>query len=128
MNILILDDDPQRHKVFDKIFDGHNKNHVFTAQCAINCLKKERFDLVCLDHDLGEFDNDKLIEDPGTGMDVAEFINLHMSHDKLPTQVLIHSWNGPAAKRMGEEMSTVGVAHVVTPFKATWETIQDIGK
>lgn len=128
--VLILDDDPQRHETFLRMFASHDieVRQAFTAQQAINILNlTDRFDLVCLDHDLGEF-SETLIGEPGCGMDVAEFIFLHIDQKKLPKQVLIHSWNAPAAKRMEETIRGTGIKVLATPFKATWRTVNDIGR
>jgi CheY-like chemotaxis protein len=113
--ILILDDDENRHAVFRERLSPCFRVHVFTAQEAIRQLETSPiFDIVSLDHDLGIQQRDGV--DPGTGMDVAEFINLHLPRDKHPKLVFIHSWNKPAANEMANLIREVGITVIVKEF------------
>jgi CheY-like chemotaxis protein len=128
--VLILDDDECRHEVFRKLLDSCFRVHVFTAQDAIKQLQTTQFDLVFLDHDLDMQSRDGV--DPGCGMDVAEFINLHMSMDLHPKLVLIHSWNKPAANEMANLIREVNIPVIVKEFSVTRQfpsfgnTIKDV--
>ena len=65
-----------------------------TAKEAIQLLEQADFDVVSLDHDLGE--------GAGTGYDVANYIEERAALDpefKIP-EVLVHTDNGPARVRM----------------------------
>jgi len=54
MKILILDDQPERHEGFIKIYHGHELTHTWTYSECVRAMKATKFDLVCLDHDLGD--------------------------------------------------------------------------
>lgn len=114
--MLILDDDELRHEAFRELLNTCFRVHVFTAQAAIRQLETSPFifDVVFLDHDLDIKQRDGV--DPGTGMDVAEFINLHLPRDKHPRTVFIHSWNKPAAIEMANLIREVGIPVVVKEF------------
>lgn len=96
MKILILEDDINRIKQFKKNMIGNTLVITNHAVDCINELKKDKFNLVFLDHDLNgkqmEYDED----DCGTV--VAKWIN----KNPLPidTRVIIHSFNAPAAEYM----------------------------
>jgi CheY-like chemotaxis protein len=115
--VLILDDDPNRHREFDNILRGVSRLHVYTADQAISALRNSPpFYLVCLDHDLGDFDNKLLATDPGNGTEVAAYINLHLDRGRYPKRVMIHSWNPVGARRMADLIESVGIPVTVKPF------------
>lgn len=89
MRILFLDDDEFRHDVFAEKAIDHDVLHVRSAKEAISAMKKERFDLACLDHDLGTKD---------TGYDVAVAIEGGFCHP--PLSVIVHSYNPVGSTRM----------------------------
>jgi len=117
MKILVLDDDIVRHKAFRKKLAGHKVTSVHTAIEAINAMLQHRFDVVLLDHDLEMSEE----IDPGCGMDVAEFIQLHLPWEKLPGQVIVHSWNAPATVRMVEAIRSVNIPVVAKAFTSELE-------
>jgi CheY-like chemotaxis protein len=117
--VLILDDDENRHIEFDRILRGYKVIHVYSASEAINALQNSPpFDLISLDHDLGEFNNSHVYLDPGDGTEVAEFINLHLEHDRYPKRVMIHSWNPEGARRMEQLIREVKIPVRVKPFRS----------
>ena len=94
--VLVLDDSPERLEAFAHALEGCRVKLVSTSKAArIALIDEEPFDLVCLDHDLGE----SMTVRPGDGMEVAQFI-AHDMRDKIPWCVLVHSSNVPAAERM----------------------------
>lgn len=116
MKILVLDDDDNRHRGFDRILQGRQVLHAYTASQAILALENDGpFSLVCLDHDL---DLVSLLKDPGCGMDVAEYLRLHLDRSKYPARVLVHSWNEPAAERMVAAIREAGIKVKAMPYKA----------
>jgi hypothetical protein len=56
-----------------------------------------------LDHDL-DLCTDLDIESTGTGHDVARFIGSHMTIDKTPKKIWIHSWNSYGSRLMESEL------------------------
>lgn len=101
MNILILDDDENRHRGFIGAFRGsaHKLTHAWTSQEANSrlhgCSGEPRFDVVFLDHDLGEFGEHSL----GTGLHVAREVAA-LPKDRAPTLVVVHSHNPDGAHAM----------------------------
>jgi hypothetical protein len=115
--VLILDDNEDRHREFDQILRGIPCLHVYTAKQAISALRDNApYSLVCLDHDLGNFQNKLLTEDPGSGTDVALYINLHLERKQYPRRVMIHSWNSVGRERMASLIRAVGIPVTVKPF------------
>lgn len=105
---LVLDDNPERHKEFARILSPHGK--VFradTANEAIAHLWDHVFDIVFLDHDLGEFDNSGYnSSNPGNGMDVVEFLTKMRKEDrpKFVSVVFVcssFSWRETFSSRKG---------------------------
>jgi CheY-like chemotaxis protein len=112
--VLVLDDDQNRHDAFARRLEGCHVVHAYTAKQAIDHLAlDERYDLVCLDHDL---DLVSLLDDTGDGREVADFIALHMERAKWPDQVLVHSWNGPAADGMERVLRDAGLRVISRAF------------
>jgi hypothetical protein len=115
MRILVLDDMDVRHDGFVRRFKDHKIDHAYTAEEAIHHLNMRKYDLVCLDHDLApEHYVDGDTKEP-SGFDVAVFMS-EMPKDKLPTQVLIHSWNPVGADRMKVQLHGLGMFVTCKPF------------
>ena len=100
MNILILEDDPNRIGAFARALETGNTVTV-TDQVseAIALLQSQRFDAVYLDHDLGgkQFVDPK---DEPTGYHVAQW--LVENSEYIPSVVFIHSHNAGRARQMAE--------------------------
>jgi DNA-binding NarL/FixJ family response regulator len=95
MNILFLDDDPNRHAYFYAEFsDWATMCH--TAQECIDHLARQDWDIVCLDHDLG---GEVFVGSDGknTGMEVIRWIEKNNPKVKV---FIVHSWNAPAGASM----------------------------
>ena len=110
MKVLFLDDNKERTKEFSK-----NVPHAITVSTAEECvdkLKKDKFDVCSLDHDLGgeEF-VDSGRED--CGMEVVRWI---MQNEPVIELIVVHSWNIPAAKRMTENLRDSGYSVSTSPF------------
>lgn len=135
MKILILDDQPERHEGFIKIFsrggpNSHKLTHAWTYDQCIEALKNNHFDMICLDHDLGDMTlvpDDVIITSPNfsltyrpstapggmysssekylDGRDVCRWI---VENLKEPNYFLIHSWNESAAREMEKTLLDAG--------------------
>lgn len=88
MRILILEDDGGRVNTFIELLHRHQLDITENAYDAIDMLEEHRYDLIFLDHDLGE--------DNGSGSLVASFLS-QMNNEAT---VAIHSWNVPASRAM----------------------------
>jgi len=98
MKILILDDDDTRHTLFKQNYSKHDLVHTYTADEAIDALKRGTYDVVFLDHDLGGKQMvDSWGEEP-TGYTVAKW--MAMNPERKPGQVYIHSLNPVGARNM----------------------------
>jgi CheY-like chemotaxis protein len=96
MDILILEDDHERQKIFRSNLIGTNAVIVETAAGAIQELSSSNWDYLFLDHDLG---GQQMVESgPGTGYEVAEW--LAENPDKQPPNIIIHSFNPSGAENM----------------------------
>ncbi len=96
MRILILEDDPIRHKAFKRKLIGHHVVITDDSKECIRLLAEEIWDELYLDHDLGG--QVYVDSGEGTGYEVAEWLSEH--EDRLPPHIVIHSYNPTGAKNM----------------------------
>ena len=102
MKVLVLDDSRFRHKYFQAQLQGHEVVSAWNYTQFCQALQGQGFDLICLDHDLGDFleadkDGDRYLD----GRDCVRFMTQVLTSDKpRPRCVLVHSWNPPAAQQM----------------------------
>lgn len=114
MKILILDDDPSRHKKFKQTFVGADVKSVTTVKDCIAELKHNIWDAVFLDHDLGGKAFVNPAEEEETGYHVARW--LEQNPDRKPSTVVIHSLNYDGAQRMKSRIPDA----IIAPW--AWET------
>lgn len=116
MNILFLDDNPDRYTIFNIRHGANNKiTWVETAEACINKLKSEKFDRVCLDHDLG---GDIFVNEyeKNTGSEVVRYIVNNKESIDLDTLFIIHSFNTTAAIKMEKDLKEAGFEVIRKPF------------
>jgi len=106
MNVLILEDDVSRHKVFLQNLIGTHTVIVTTASAAIQKLVEARWDYLFLDHDLGG--TQMVASGPGTGYEVAKW--LAENPIRQPANIIIHSFNPVGAANMAQVLSKAVVA------------------
>jgi CheY-like chemotaxis protein len=107
MTILFLDDDLTRQKRFRSICPY--ADIVTTAVECIEAMKKNAYDIVCLDHDLGG----KIMvseESENTGSEVSKWIVVN--NPKIG-KIIIHSFNFDAAKNMQARLKDLYKVQVV---------------
>ena len=109
MNILVVEDNEERIKWFQRRFQKHTLVIVQTAQAAIEILANNlNWDCVFLDHDLGGVDFSINGFNEQTGTEVAKFIR-----DRgFKNQVVIHSMNIYGS----ESMKSILQEAIVCPF------------
>ena len=91
--VLILEDDDKRIQMFEEWLVGINNIEIYrTSDLAIKALKKNKYDIIFLDHDLAGDD---------TGFEAAKIIP---KTDNRSTTVIIHSLNPAGAQRMWLEI------------------------
>lgn len=112
MRILIIDDQHERHEGFRTILDGHRLTHAFGYGEAVADLQHNRYDMVCLDHDLAL--NDVVGGRALTGHDIAKW--LASRPDRCPPQILVHSHNPVGAQNIEAELKQLNVNLVRKPF------------
>ena len=95
--IFVLEDDENRQQWFKKTFSEVEEFHmVADAETAKKLLVKFKYDIIFLDHDLGErvyVDS----SDPETGYQVMLIIPGSINED---TYIIVHSLNTVGAKNM----------------------------
>lgn len=101
LQILILEDDPQRTKLMlQKLADKGAVKVVQTAKEAIGWLEIKDWNLLSLDHDLG---GEEMVESgPGTGYEVACWLEEHP--DRQPGVIWLHSLNPVGRYKMSEAL------------------------
>jgi hypothetical protein len=103
MKVLIVDDACERHTGLGVEYSDHLLDHAYTYQEAIDLLRSNLYDLVCLDHDLGDFRNG--VE--RTGYSVALF----MAEFQIKTgEIRVHSHNPVGAKAIMDLSRRHGLA------------------
>lgn len=122
MRILILDDDPHRHEVFDHVYKGHAVVHAHSYFKFLDeLLAWSPWDLVHLDHDLGDLHTaDTYVDGWGS---TREYNGVHASlriceldDGSLPRKVIIQSVNPEGARAMRANLQRRGVHVVWEPF------------
>lgn len=125
--ILVIDDDPVRHAGFDLHFPApvYEVVHAHTYSEGLDALRnKGPWDLACLDHDLGDLNNDAdfIVGGYGqpyflTGLDLAIWLRDNLA--SCPRNILIHSWNPDGAKNMESVLRNIeGITVRVQPYSA----------
>ena len=126
MKILILDDMKTRHDAFRRIYAEHEVVCVFRYSELKEKLAECRWDLIHLDHDLGD-----AVENPDTFVDgwgsTREFDGqfaavrvCELPPEMRPGQVIVHSVNPEGAKRMLGLLQRAKI-------DVTWEPFGDVG-
>jgi len=116
MRVFILDDIPQRHdniKLYLRSRNIGTEFEWFSAQTYLEGVTQFReqgpFDLLCLDHDLGDYDPEVATRSPaatgyaggrGGFLDGVDFCHFLRNRNTAPTDVWVHSWNPEGANRM----------------------------
>jgi CheY-like chemotaxis protein len=92
MKVLLVDDDDYRHQVFIKAYKAHIlvRTYDYAQAQEYLGLSGPKFDLILLDHDLGE---------GPTGMAVAKLIAA-LPQEQRPEVVRVHSWNVDGARQI----------------------------
>ena len=110
MEILFLDDSEDRIETFKKHIN--TASIVRTADECINKLKKQKWDYVFLDHDLGgevHVDSDR--EDCG-----MEVVRWAVENKPIVEGFIIHSLNHIASRSMKEALRKAGYKALPIPF------------
>lgn len=122
MRILILDDIRFRHDSFDRIYEGDDVRHAYKYSHFIYLLNGVVWDIVHLDHDLGDFVDDADTYVDGWGK-TREYNGQHaamriceLSDGMLPKHVIIHSVNPEGARAMKSMLENRGLSVVWEPF------------
>jgi CheY-like chemotaxis protein len=115
MKVLIVEDNMFRHNFFDVMYDGEEIHHAYTYKEACKFLDNNLYEIVQLDHDLGDFT--KPDTEGGremTGYDVAR----HLCEKNLvPDVVIVHSINPCGADSIVKLLNRNGVNVVRRPYQ-----------
>jgi len=114
MRILIVDDMDERHDAFAAALaslEGAEVVHARTYAESIQCLDGPGFDLIFLDHDLG---NECVVQGefagkPLTGLDIATHITLYLRKPQWPSSVIVHSMNPIGAEAIVTHLRGFGI-------------------
>lgn len=120
MRIMILDDEPERHKKFmERLGTVHDLVIVNNYASAVHQLDGCPFDVVYLDYDLDEFVDNPIDNGPygkeKCGFDVARYM-AGLPKSKWPKKVVVHSLNPAKAPLMLETLKEVGIPVEYKPF------------
>lgn len=121
LRVLILDDMQVRHDAFARIYSECEIKHTYTYSQFVSLLSTEKWDIIHLDHDLGdECDPDTYVNGWG---ETVEYNGMHavrrvceLSEDRRPKQVIVHSINVSRAPIMVQDLQSAGISAVWEPF------------
>lgn len=119
-NILILDDDPDRHRWFARHYTESGDNRVVSTSRVDEFARRllaDRWDIVHLDFDLHMFSDDYERDEAGrplSGMDAARHLQ-RLPEWRRP-RVIIHSINEAGAREIRESFQP-GWSVEVRPFR-----------
>ena len=120
--ILVLDDDPSRHKAFKRGLIGTSVKHVTRADQAVMALSSGGpWSVVCLDHDLDQHGD----ATAGDGMQVVRWISGRTRHFKT-TLFVVHSINWLYAPNMVAVLQHAGLHAVRSP--RIWEDDEGLAR
>lgn len=110
MKILFLDDYLERYERMAEVCDS--AVHVETVPETIELLRTARWDVVCLDHDLG---GETFVDPsrPDCGMAVVRWM---VEHRPAVGRVIVHSANFESAPIMRDALAAAGYAVEWIPF------------
>ena len=111
MRVFILEDDPERIRLFHQAFIGHDVTLAKDTERALS-LFQPPYDWVLLDHDLGGqvyVDSDE--EDCG-----AAFCRRMPVENLGAARFVVHSFNRDGARRMVETLADKGIQSIWQPF------------
>lgn len=116
MRILFLDDNQTRHKTFKSQTIGASVDQAFTAIQAVEFLKNNTYDVVFLDHDLGEehYKNQNCNDDT-TGQFVAKYCE-SVKEQFNNTVFVLHTLNPVGRESMKSILENAGFGVRVYPF------------
>jgi CheY-like chemotaxis protein len=108
--ILIVEDNPNRIAKFTRCLVGTDLKMCKTAEEAKSLLKAHTFDLIFLDHDLGE--NQECVEPPdvNSGTEVVRYMVANVSDickERVP-HIIIHSMNTYRSSVMYSDLVMAG--------------------
>lgn len=106
MNILILEDDESRVKVFKSKFSKHQLFITDSAVQAIKYLQNNIFDYIFLDHDLGG--KQMQWDEQDCGMLVVDYMCNNLISNKSHVICIIHSYNSPRGIIMKQKLKQAG--------------------
>jgi CheY-like chemotaxis protein len=132
IKILFMDDDPTRHDIFSKQFSEYTDvdlTQTTLVESTIMLLQNEKWDMVYLDHDMGNDPNNYTMGIYGNkielcGQDVARAI-AKLPLDKQPGRVIIHSWNVVGSKAMFNILLDANINVIQEPFNPNYFGIED---
>lgn len=121
MNVLILDDDPHRHAYFHEVHKGDDVTHCYSYTQFLTALPKCVWDLIYLDHDLGDHQKGDTYKD-GWGK-TQYFTGAHASirvcelpSEGYPKKVIVQSVNFDGKNNIIHNLKRVGIDVVWEPF------------
>lgn len=124
MKIFILEDDPYRIDLFRRNLVGHDLDISMDVQTAKK-LFVPPYDIICLDHDLGDQQMVKS-EEENTGFQFVRFLT-EPAPFRMDTQFFVHSYNPEGARYMHLALSTAGYNSIVQPFgPSLFKLIQEV--
>jgi len=120
MHILIVDDNQFRHNKIRKDYPEDTFSHAYNYNDAKYLMDHHKFDIIFMDHDLGDYSGTFLDGKPGkelTGYDVVLYLTNFVDSSKWPKFLYSHSQNPVGAWDIKKLCNSVGIKCAVRPFK-----------
>ena len=115
MKVLIIDDHNFRHESISKKYIGDDIDHAYKFADACQLLSTTKYDIVQLDHDLGDFtgENGRDL----TGYDIMLYLVKFVDIEIWPTYIVIHTGNNVGAYNIKQLLTNYGISCIIEPFR-----------
>ncbi|MBA2706283.1 MAG: hypothetical protein H0U59_00560 [Gemmatimonadaceae bacterium] len=117
LTVFILDDEEERHLSLARRYPGATVTHAYKAAEAKALLAQGPYDLMFLDHNLGDW---SLIDGEfkeQTGLDIVRYLIDNIPREKWPGSVTVHSLNGSHGPTMVSMLQKAGITAAYVPFR-----------
>ena len=110
--VVFLDDDPIRCKFFQSAIPSAVIVTTAEEVQAVLADRENQVDILLLDHDLGgEIYVDPELENSGSGV-----VRWMRKHNPPVGRIIVHSYNGPAAAAMCQDLTAIDYRAEYLPF------------
>lgn len=121
MKILILEDSPERHKLFKQNLIGTDLTITEYVDECKKLMQENDYQALFLDHDLGGKVHVESGGDEQTGYDIAKWLSEKPEGVSIPQLIVVHSLNESGRKNIIERLMGLDCKIADAPF--IWQSV-----